>query len=186
MAAKSSFAKICLDKIISRTRPCNMSFLWFWGSLNRFMEFKMSQNADEWSKSIFSPFLGIFRQNRTFDYFKIWHDVLEGRNEFSDPQNHRKDILQGLVPEIISSRPILAIFHMAAILDFGHFEFSKMVDDVIIERIDPENLTKDTISDRYEEYLRNYWWKTDFYVFYWIFHFVTSDPDFQKVPTVGF
>ena len=80
---------------------------------------------------------------------------MEGRNEINDPENHRKDVLQGLARKIISSRPIFANFDLAAILDFRHLEFSKTVDDVIIERTDPENLTIDTISGTYEHYLRN-------------------------------
>ena len=105
-------------------------------------------------------------ENIDFDHSSAFWLILNSINRFSDPQNHRKDILQGLVLEIILSRQIFAKLDLAAILDFRHFEFSKVVNDVKIERIDPENLTMNTIPDAYGDYPRNNRRKTDFHFFY--------------------
>ena len=89
-------------------------------------------------------------ENAHFDSSWVLELIFNSINRFSEFENHRKDILQGMDREIILSGPIFANFDLAAILDFRHFEFSKMVDDVINERIDLKNPTNNTIAYTYE------------------------------------
>ena len=67
----------------------------FWGEkeAGRLRSLEISRNLD------FCHF-SIFWENCTCDHFGRWSDILDGRIEFSNTENHGKDILQGMLREI--------------------------------------------------------------------------------------